>query len=231
MNTTDHTTEHIPNPQPGEPAPKRRGRKALVITAIVAGAVLLVGGASTALAFALGGFGTTTIGQQPVIGGPSTTPGTPGATTDPSAGPGPSAAGPVDASVFIAAMDAAVSAVNGVGVQSIDREHDGFEVEVQVSDGSDVTVYVGSDGSTQVHGDDDGPEDSPDPLLTADDVEAIVAAVTAYAPNATIEEITTSDDGSPFEVTIRDADGRETEIDVAADYTLTVTEVDTPDDD
>lgn len=173
--------------------------------------------------------GTTDSSPRPS----STTTGTTGTTDDDAsdnsssvlASPTAATGGPVGVDDFLAAMDAAIAAAGGVGVESIDRDRGGFDVDVQLADGTDRSVFVPAQGDPIVE-DDDSEDGTPDPTLSADQVRSLFAAAATYSPTATVEDLSTDDDGAPFELTLREADGTETELDADAAFALTVTDID-----
>lgn len=201
-------------------APRRK--RALLIGGIAAGALLLAGGTAAAVT-AINGASTDTVlsSNAQSRGGPTAAADVrTQATQDAPA-----------ATAFIDAKNAAVAAVGGAGTDSIEWHNGGFEVDVRLGDGSEQTVHVAADGTTQVRSDIDSPDRTPDPLLTDADIEAILASVTAHSSTAAVTDISTSDDGAPFEVDIRDADGTESELDLDAAYAITVVDVDRDDHD
>ncbi|WP_157084036.1 hypothetical protein [Millisia brevis] len=205
-------------------APRRK--RWLLVGGIAAGALVLVGGTAAAVT-AINGTSTDTVlsSNGPSHGGHSAA-----ATAAANVRTQVTQDAPAAAD-FINAKNAAVAAVGGTGTDSIEWHRGGFEVDVRQNDGTEQTVYVAADGTTQVRSDIDSPDRTPDPLLTDADIEPILASVTAHSSTAAVTDIGTSDDGAPFEVDIRDTDGTESELDLDAAYAITVVDVDRPDHD
>lgn len=201
----------------------RRSRKRPVLIGLAAGAAVVVGGASVALA--TGRFDREPdlsavasgpiVASAPVANGAQTSNGT-----------------DASASALNAAIAAAVAAAGGVGAEAIDVDRDGYEVDVQLADGSDESVFVGSDGTTRVATDRDSADSRPDPLLSTDAVEEVVAAVEGFAPTAVVRDLSTTDDrGHTYEVDAVQPDGVELELEIADDFTVTAEDIDRPGDD
>lgn len=214
-----------------EANPTRRSRKRSVLIGLAAGAVVLVGGAGVAVA--TGQFDRepdlSAVAGAPIVasagGSDSTTNGTTsnGVTTG---------ALPADAAALNAAIAAAVAAAGGVGAESVEVDRGGYDVDVQLADGSDQSAFVAADGTVRVSTERDAADSRPDPLLSADAVENVVDAVTGFAPAAAISSLSTSTDrGHAYEVDARQSDGVELELEIADDMTVTAEDIDLPDED
>ncbi|MDQ0646540.1 putative membrane protein YkoI [Microbacterium natoriense] len=136
-----------------------------------------------------------------------------------------------DAASMRDAAEAAIGAAGGTGASSIDVEHGGYEVEVLLADGSEVDVFVGADGAASVDPsrDDDRRADPALDLATLGDIidAALAASSEASGGDGTVDAVSSSDDqGVAYEVSIRLADGRDADIDLAADLALVFADVD-----
>jgi hypothetical protein len=192
----------------------RRNRKRWWIAGGAIGAVALVGGAGAAWANRSGQ--EATLDRSPIVASSQAL-----ATT--SSG---------DAAADLnAAITAAVEAAGGVGAESVEVDRSGHEVDVQLQDGSDVSAFVASDGTVQVSQERDEPDLSPDPLLATETVDQVVAAVLAHTPDATIRELSTTNDlGHAYDVDAVQPDGTELELELGDDFTVSVEDVDRPGD-
>lgn len=120
---------------------------------------------------------------------------------------------PADAAALVDAIDVAVAAASGKGATAIDVEHDGWEVDVQLSDGTDVEMHVALDGTATVRDTDDDRDN--DPLLDTARVPAIVDAALAAAGGGTIESISTDDDSVRYDVSVDLGNGEDVEVELS----------------
>ncbi|WBU37499.1 hypothetical protein [Homoserinibacter sp. YIM 151385] len=102
---------------------------------------------------------------------------------------------------FDAALEAALAAADGTGVESIEAERDGFSVDVVRADGSEVEVRVPATGDA-VLGEEDRAE-----AATPLDAAALRAAI----------EAATADGGEAHSVSVSDEPGAAVEVTVIAD--------------
>lgn len=215
-----------------EANPTRRSRKRPVLVGLAAGAAVLVGGAGVALA--TGRFDPqpdlSAVSAGPVVAAaPAASGGTSGSTSGPGTTQGTL---PADAAALTTAIDAAVEAAGGVGAESVEVGRAGYEVDVQLADGSDRSAFVAADGTVRVSAERDSGDSRPDPLLTTDVVEGVVRAVTAFAPTAVVGDLSTSNDRDhAYEVDAWQPDGVGLELEIAEDLTVTAEDVDRPDED
>jgi len=190
----------------------RRNRKRWWIAGGAIGAVALVGGAGAAWANRSGQ--EATLDRSPIV-----------ASSQATVASGDTAAD------LNAAITAAVEASGGVGAESVEVDRSGHEVDVQLQDGSDVSAFVGSDGTVRVSQERDEPDLSPDPLLATETVDQVVTAVLAHTPDATIRELSTTNDlGHAYDVDAVQSDGTELELELGDDFTVSVEDVDRPGD-
>lgn len=136
-----------------------------------------------------------------------------------------------DAASMREAAEAAIAAANGTGASSIDVEHGGYEVEVLLADGSEVDVFVGADGTASVEpsADDDRRADPALDLAKLGDIvdAALAASNAASGADGIVDSVSSNDDqGVDYEVSIRLTDGRDADIDLAADLALVFVDVD-----
>ncbi|MCZ9635176.1 hypothetical protein [Rhodococcus sp. BH5] len=129
------------------------------------------------------------------------------------------------------AAEKALDSAKGIGVTSIDIERGGYEVEVQLDDGSELDVFVATDGTvTEGINRPDGERPNPalDLDLLADIVKtAMTASSAAAGAEGTVDAISSSDDpGVAYEVSIRLADGRESGVDLGVDLGVVMIDVD-----
>lgn len=136
-----------------------------------------------------------------------------------------------DAASMRAAAEVAITTANGTGASSIDVENGGYEVEVLRADGSEVDVFVGTDGAASVEpsADDDRRTEPVLDLTKLDDIvdAALAASAAASGADGVVDSVSGDDDqGVAYEVSIRLADGRDADIDLAADLSLVFADVD-----
>ncbi|NYF17839.1 hypothetical protein HDC37_002684 [Microbacterium sp. AK009] len=108
----------------------------------------------------------------------------------------PTDASSQEAREFIAAVDAAVAAADGVGVTEIAVTGGGFELDVLLSSGREIDVAVLADGSTVV----DRlpyPDSTSDPALDRDRIEAILDAARAALGTSDAAAVSLSTEASP----------------------------------
>lgn len=102
------------------------------------------------------------------------------------------------------AADQAVAHTNAKGVRSIEIEHGGYEVEVQLSDGSEQDVFVAADGritTSKAEKDDD--HEQAETLLDLTKLQAVVDAArdALKDQNSQFDSISSNDDSdSAYEV-------------------------------
>lgn len=130
-----------------------------------------------------------------------------------------------------AAAEKAIARTSARGVTSIDVEHGGYEVELQLADGRESEVFVTADGAVST-GSDRPDEDRPDPLLDLARLEAISQAAlsavsTTGGAHGSIDSIGTTDDrGVGYEVSIRLPGHRDAEVELAGDLSVLTTDID-----
>lgn len=138
---------------------------------------------------------------------------------------------PSDAAALNDAAAAALDATGGTGISSIDVEHGGYEIEVQLDGGADADVFVSTGGEVSEPYDSDA-DSTPEPVFDLDRIDAIIEAASAAASSAVggsgaVDSISASDDqGVAFEVTVRYDDGREFEAALADDLSVVTTDLD-----
>lgn len=137
-----------------------------------------------------------------------------------------------DAGALREAAEAAIAKADAKGATSIDVERGGYEVEVQLADGSQPDVFVATDGTVTVGSDRRDDDDRPDPLLDLGELAGIAKAAVAASAHAggadgAVEAISTTDDpGSAYEVSLRLPDGRDASVDLAPDLAAVATDID-----
>lgn len=238
-NTTPHPTE--PSVQRGLFQGRKRG---MLIGAAAAVALIAVGGSAYAIGASVrgddrsataSGFSNAQRGDAEHLDGDPAGPG--GITDDRST---PSELGrtgadsnlpPTDAASLRAAAEQAIAETGASGAISIDVERGGYEIEVRLADGSEPDIFVAVDGTVTAGA--ARPEgDRPDPLLNLEKLDGIIGAALASSEQAggaegEIDSISTTDDrGAAYEVSIRLADGRDADIDLAADLSVVATDID-----
>lgn len=134
-----------------------------------------------------------------------------------------------DAASLRAAAQKAIDSAGAKGVTSIDVERTGYEIEVQLADGSERDLLVAVDGTITTDADSD--DDRADPLLDLDELADIQKAALAAAPaggqNAMIDSISSSDDqGVAYEISIRLPDGRDADVELSSDLSVVTVDVD-----
>lgn len=216
---------------PADAAPAGEGRgntkRSILIGAAIAAGILLIGGGGVAIGVATADRDAAAVAasERPSNDLPDAV-AVPGEsereTTDDSAGAnggdgsGAGSAGatvPADAAALVDAIDVAVAAASGKGATAIDVEHDGWEVDVQLSDGTDVEMHVALDGTATVRDTDDDRDN--DPLLDTARVPAIVDAALAAAGGGTIESISTDDDSVRYDVSVDLGNGEDVEVELS----------------
>ena len=137
-----------------------------------------------------------------------------------------------DAAALRAAAEKAIAEAGAQGATSIDVERTGYEIEVQLADGSERDLLVTTDGTITTDTD-RADEDRPDPLLDlarlGDIEKAALAAAQAAGggTNGVIDSISSSDDpGVAHEVGIRLPDGRDADVELAADLSVVTADLD-----
>lgn len=212
----------VTNPQPtvtpaAEPAPRARGRvKAPLLIGIGAGlAVLLVGGAGAAIGLAVTSDEDDDDRASVVVQDDDRIAGTVVASQGAVAS---------DAAALRSALDEAIADADGVGASGIEVEHDGWDVDVILTDGSEVDVHVAADGSAEVVN--ERPEATSDPTIDLDRFDAIVDAAIDAAGGGTIQSISTDDSGARYEVAVDLGSGREAEVHLAEDLAVVSVEHD-----
>lgn len=137
---------------------------------------------------------------------------------------------PADVAALRAAADKAIAESDAKGVTSIDVRSGGYEVDVQLADGSEPGVFVAVDGTVTVGT--DRPDDRLDPILDLGALDgiskaAVAAAAEAGGADGTIDSIsTTGESGVAYEVSIRLPDGRSADIDLASDLAVVSSDID-----
>ena len=137
-----------------------------------------------------------------------------------------------DPASFRDAAEQAVAEAGGRGASSIDLQGRGHEVDVELDDGGSTEVHVSSDGAMRLEP--EGPDrfDREDPVLDLADLDSIFDAALAASGDAgvrdgAVDSVSASDDrGVAYEVSVRGADGREVDVDLADDLSVVATEVD-----
>ena len=137
-----------------------------------------------------------------------------------------------DPASFRDAAEQAVAEAGGRGASSIDLQGRGHEVDVELDDGGSTEVHVSSDGAMRLET--EGPDrfDREDPVLDLADLDSIFDAALAASGDAgvrdgAVDSVSASDDrGVAYEVSVRGADGREVDVDLADDLSVVATEVD-----
>ncbi|UNK71753.1 hypothetical protein [Microbacterium sp. H1-D42] len=131
------------------------------------------------------------------------------------------------------AAEAAIAHAGGEGVTSIDVERGGYDIDVRLADGTEVDLFVRTDGTIRTDDDDDdSDDDSSEPLLDlaklGDILAAAQSAATAKAGSAgVIESISTDDESSKaYEVELRLDDRRDVEVELAGDLTVVTVDID-----
>lgn len=212
---------------------RRRKARPILIGAGAAAAVLLLGGGGIAIGAALSDDdeddqvsltnSESSPGVQSDDSGQSAAPGDDDAEDESGSGSGGTAGTvPADAAALTEAIDAAIAEANGEGATAIDVERDGYDVDVQLADGSELEVRVALDGAaTAREGDSDTDED---PLLDTSKIGDIIDAALGEAGGGTIESISTDTGSAAYEVTVDMGNGDDTDIDL--DTNLQVLNVD-----
>lgn len=229
------------NPRPEENSAETRKKhplrkRGLLIGAAAAVALIAVGGSAYAIGSNIGEddddrpavVGNTTTDDGHVDRNDSEDDGRSGGSQDDARGAGLPAS---DAAALRAAAEKAVAAAGAAGATSIDVERTGYEIEVQLADGSERDLLVAVDGTITT--DTDRPDDDrPDPVLDLArlaDIEkaALAAAASAGGADGVIDSISGSDSpGVAYEVSIRLADGRDADVELAADFSAVTTDLD-----
>lgn len=223
------TENTAPQNQQNEPstdtaAQPRRKRTGLAIGAGAVAALVLAGGVAYGVTGNSGGDGGT-------VG-----------TAAAAESSGNSGASGSDAGTLREVAEQAVSEAGGRGASSIDVEKDGHEVEVELDDGRSADVHVGADGAVRVDPDDEDDDDADasgqdEPVI---DLAALQDAVDAGLSSAgeagvadgVVESVSASDDrGVAYEVSVQGQDGREVDVDLAADFSVVATDIDDDEDD
>ncbi|MBO0981196.1 hypothetical protein [Microbacterium sp. SD291] len=132
-----------------------------------------------------------------------------------------------DAAALREAAEAAIAAADGTGASKIDVEHGGYEVEVLLADGEEIDVFVAADGTATPEAAQDDDRSS-DPALDLKELDAIIdAALAASESEGAVDSVASSDDdGVAYEVSIRLSDGRDADIELAADLSLVHADID-----
>lgn len=212
--TTTETTKTTESP--------RRGRRGLVIGAGALAAVALAGGIA---------YGVTEITDDEGAGDVRTVTATGG--PDSSAAPdGAGTVGGTDPASFRDAAEQAVAEAGGRGASAIDIHGTGHEVEVELDDGASAEVHVSADSAMRIETEGAERFDGGDPVLDMASLEdaldtALAAAGDAGVPDGTVDSVSASDDrGVSYEVSVRGADGRKVDVDLADDLAVVNVDVD-----
>lgn len=137
-----------------------------------------------------------------------------------------------DAAAMRAAAEEAIAETDAKGVTSIDVERIGYEIEVQLADGSEPDVRVAEDGTVTVEKDRQDDDDRPEPLLDLDKLADIQkAALSAVSKqggaDGVVDSVSTSDDGRvAYGISVRLPDGRDADVELAADLTVVTVDLD-----
>lgn len=126
---------------------------------------------------------------------------------------------PSDAASLRAAAEKAITAAGAKGATSIDVESTGYEIEVQLADGSESDVQVATDGTTTVKGSSHDTAKA-HPLLDLNTLDAIQKAAlgATSSSGSVVESISTSTTtGTAYEVDIRQSSGQDSTIELATD--------------
>lgn len=216
---TDETRQLPTNSETTEtPRTKRKG---LVIGAGAIAALLLAGGI---------GVGIAEIGDDDDDNQVRTVAAENQADDDADAGGNDTAGSDPDS--FRDAAEQAVAEAGGTGASSVELEGDGHEVEVELDDGGSAEVHVAADGAMRVDTEDADRFDQQDPVLDLDTLEDVMDAALAASGDAgvsdgVVDSVSASDDrGVTYEVSVRGADGREVDVDLAEDLSVVTTELD-----
>ncbi|MFE4834598.1 PepSY domain-containing protein [Arthrobacter sp. NPDC056691] len=131
-------------------------------------------------------------------------------------------------------VKAAVLAANsGATVDEMTTEDDGsaaYEAHITKSDGTHATVKLDANYAITAtesggHGGHGRHGNSNEPTLTGDTADKVKAAVLAANSGATVDEMTTEDDGSAaYEAHITKSDGTRATVKLDANYAITATE-------
>lgn len=199
-------------------AAPRRKRKGLFIGAGATAALLLAGGVAYGIAGDTGDNGDSV---RSVAAENRTDSGAPQDPRDLS-----------DAASFRDAAEQAVAEAGGHGASSIDLEGNGHEVDVELDDGGSADVHVATDGAMRIETEEADRSGDEDPALDLAALEDIMEAALAASGDAGVrdgyvESVSSSDDrGVTYDVSVRGQDGREVEVDLADDFSVTATELD-----
>lgn len=131
-----------------------------------------------------------------------------------SAGSDSGAAAPAEAGDLTDAIKAAIAEANGEGATAIEVERDGYDVDVQLADGTEQEVRVALDGTATVREGDSDTDDAP--LLDTANVGDIIDAALAEAGGGTIESISTDNGPAAYEVSVDMGNGEDTDVDLDA---------------
>ncbi|BDV29806.1 hypothetical protein [Microbacterium terricola] len=226
-------TADAPAAAPVATEPARRGgtMRPLLIGAAAGIGVLLIGGIGIGAVSALssGQFqnvpATAVTNVETPAPSPTAAPDDADADADSGSGSGAATDAAATAEQFTAAIDRAVAAAEGTGASSVEVESNGWSVDVVLSDGSEIDVRVGSDGTETVRA--DHRDSDADPAIdTARIGDIVVAAVTA-AGGGTVTAIETEGDGShAYDVTVRLDDGAEADVALADDLSVVDVDID-----
>ena len=235
-----HATYTTP-PAAGSPATaesdrgeRRRKMRPLVIGAGAAAAILLLGGGGIAIGAAIADNGDDD--QVSLTNSESSAP---GVQSDDSAQSGSDdddndgdngddngtsgasdsgAAAPAEAGDLTDAIEAAIAEANGEGATAIEVERDGYDVDVQLADGTEQEVRVALDGTATVRDGDSDTDD--DPLLDTAKLGDIIDAALAEAGGGTIESISTDNGPAAYEVSVDMGNGDDTDVDLDANLAV-----------
>ncbi|KAA9089185.1 hypothetical protein [Microbacterium radiodurans] len=246
MTETNHTPDNQPTipiepAAPVEPttaaaapAPKRRGRLALIAGGAVLGAALLAGG-GVAVGAAIADDDDDDDRASARVDDRTGTTGATGATDAPgttgTTGTTASAWGAASADELDEVAQAASAVAEGQPV-SIDANRDGsWDVTLRGADGGETEVRVAADGSAAVRETEapDGDDTAPRNILDAATLRSIVDAALAEsaAAGGRVVDVDADDDSrSPFDVTILVADGRTVDVELDAAGAVLRTDLD-----
>lgn len=123
-----------------------------------------------------------------------------------------------DAASLTDAIDAAIAQASGDGATSIDVERGGWSVDVVLSDGTEVEVFVAEGGSATIRESDT--DRSTDPVIKTSQLSSIIDAAVEKAGGGSVESISTGNDLARYEVSVDLGNGQD--VDVELDNTLAV---------
>ena len=117
-----------------------------------------------------------------------------------------------DAASLTDAIDAAIAKASGDGASSIEVERGGWSVDVALSDGTEVEVFVAEGGSATVRESDT--DRSTDPVIKTSQLSSIIDAAIEGAGGGTVESISTDSGVALYEVSVDLGNGQDVAVEL-----------------